>query len=415
MITVAEAEQIILSRTADYGTELAPLAEAPGRVLAEDITADRDLPPCDRVTMDGIAIRFDDFAAGTRNFTIKAVIAAGDAAVDIWAGECVEIMTGAALPESADTVIRYEDVTTKHNRAIVDIETIKKGQNIHPKGKDKQRGDIVIAANQFIDATTISMAASVGRSMLNVKKLPQVAIISTGDELVDITATPTPYQIRHSNNHTIKAVLQGYGVQPDMLHIPDDAARTKEILGTCLQNYNVLILTGGVSAGKFDYVPGALEELGVTQHFHKVKQRPGKPFWFGTHPDGVHVFAFPGNPVSTFLCLHRYFIPWLKASLMPLTLFGTPAQAQKTQGSPSPSLSAILAEDVTFTPQLQYFMQVKLELSDQGQLMATPLQGNGSGDFANLLDTNAFMELPLEQTNFKKGEVYRVWPFKPII
>lgn len=401
MVNVAEAEQIILAQVKEYGAELIPFDQAIGRVLAEDIKADRDLPPCNRVTMDGIAINYSAFETGTRSFNIKGTIAAGDTPIEINnSNQCVEIMTGAALPDSTDTVVRYEDVDIQNGIATITTDALKKGQNQHRKGKDKKQGDVVAPANQYVDATLISMAASVGKELLLVKKLPKVVIVSTGDELVAVTAQPNPYQIRHSNNHTVKATLQQYCINADLLHIPDEPAITKEKISQCLEQYDVIILSGGVSMGKFDYVPQVLDELQVTKHFHKVKQRPGKPFWFGTHANGARVFAFPGNPVSTFMCLHRYFIPWLEASL------GIPLK---------PSAHAMLNEDLNFAAPLQYFAQVKLNISEQGQLLATPIEGNGSGDFANLLDSDAFMELPFEKSNFKKGEVYTVWPFKKIL
>src|SRR5579872_6169024 len=199
MTTVAEAEQIILAQAKDYGAEFIPFNEAMGRVLAEDIKADRDLRPCNRVTMDGIAISYDAFKDGTRLFNIKGTIAAGDIPIEIENnGQCVEIMTGAALPDSTDTIIRYEDVDIKNGTATITTEAIKKGQNLHRKGKDKRQGVVVAMANQYIDATVISMAASVGKDKLLVRKLPKVVIVSTGDELVDVTAQPNPYQIRHS-------------------------------------------------------------------------------------------------------------------------------------------------------------------------------------------------------------------------
>ena len=181
-----------------------------------------------------------------------------------------------------------------------------------------------------------------------------------------------------------------------MIHIPDDPEITRQKISECLQNYDVIILSGGISMGKFDYIPKALEELSVKKLFHKVQQRPGKPFWFGTNDNGVVVFALPGNPVSTFMCLYRYMMPWLKASM------GLPFSENK---------HAILNTDFSFAPALQYFLQVKLNLDSEGHLLAEPVEGNGSGDFANLLDTDAFMELPLERNNFAKGEVHRIWPF----
>jgi molybdopterin molybdotransferase len=401
MITVAAADKIVMSQAKDYGAELVPFEQTLGRVLAEDIFADRDLPPCNRVTVDGIAIRFAALANDVCTFRIAGTIAAGDQPIEITTdNECVEIMTGAALPASADTVVRYEDVAIKDGIATVLIKDIRQGQNIHPKGKDKKQGDIVLKKDRLVDATIISMAASVGKAELLVKKLPRVVIISTGDELVSVTTQPTPYQVRSSNSHTVRAVLQQYCIQAHTLHLPDEPQVTNEKLNECLAGYDVIVLSGGVSMGKFDYVPRALSELGVDQLFHKVQQRPGKPFWFGVHKAGAIIFAFPGNPVSTFMCLHRYLIPWLEACM------ALPAKGHQY---------AILERDVIFAPSLQYFIQVKLNVNDQAQLIATPIEGNGSGDFANLTDSDAFMELPLEESNFKSGSIYRIWPFKRIV
>lgn len=396
MITVAEAEQIILSQKREYGTEYVPFEQAVGRVLAEDIYADRDLPPYDRITMDGIAFSYNAYDKGIRTFRIKATQAAGDTPVDITdETDCIEIMTGAALPPSVDTIVRYEDLEVKDGTATILTDKVKQGQNIHRKGKDRKQGDVVLPANEVLTPAHIALAATVGKTNIAVKKLPRVAIISTGDELVAIHQQPTPYQVRRSNSYTIKAALEQYCIQADLRHLPEDADITKTELAVFLKEYDVIILSGGVSMGKFDHLPHVLEELGVNKLFHKVQQRPGKPFWFGTHAGGALVFAFPGNPVSTFLCLYRYFIPWLTGK-QNITY-------------------AVLDEDVIFTPPLQYYMQVRVYIDEHGKLLASPDEGNGSGDFANLVNTNAFMELPKEESNFKKGAIYRVWPFKQII
>jgi molybdopterin molybdotransferase len=396
MISVAEAEQIIQSQTRSYGTESVPLESSLGRVLAENLMADRDLPPFNRVTMDGIAIQFGTFEKGIRSFKIKATQAAGETPVNISAeNECIEIMTGAALPETADTIIRYEDVELKNGLATVKVASITKGQNVHFQGEDKKMNGIIASAPQVISPALIGIAASIGKEMLCVKKPPCAIIISTGDELVEINEVPAPYQIRRSNSYTIKAVLQQYGLHSDMIHLPDDAEITRQQISRCLEDYDVILLSGGVSMGKFDYVPQALQELSVQKYFHKVQQRPGKPFWFGAHSGGTLVFAFPGNPVSAFMCLHRYFVPWLQSSLQILT---------------SPTY-AVLDQDVNFDSQLQYFMQVKIR-NENGKLFATPVDGKGSGDFANLLEADAFMELPAEKSTFRKGETYKVWRCK---
>jgi len=395
MITVEEAEKIILAQTNDYGAEIIPFELALGRILAEDIKADRDLPPFNRVTMDGIAINYNAIENGVSTFRIKATQAAGDQPVEVEThNECVEIMTGAMLPPSADTVIRYEDLELRAGLATLVTDEIKRGQNIHYKGKDKKQNELVAHSGQLITPAIISLIASVGETELRVKKMPNVVIISSGDELVDVSETPSPYQIRRSNSYTLKAVLKQHHIEADTRHIPDDPASIKKQLKDCLQEYEVILLSGGVSSGKFDYIPGALEELGVTQLFHKVQQRPGKPFWFGRHEKGTLVFAFPGNPVATFMCVQRYFIPWLQATL------GIEAK---------PPVYAVLNSRYYFHAPLKCFLQVKLHYNEYCQLMATPVEGNGSGDFANLADTDAFMELPLEKNEFKKGEVFKIW------
>ncbi|MES2425832.1 MAG: molybdopterin molybdotransferase MoeA [Bacteroidota bacterium] len=400
MITVQQAEQLILKNAVDYGAEIVLFDEALGRVLAENIKADRDLPAFNRVTMDGIAINYEAIAKGATTFTIKAVQAAGDEPVNIQSiNECIEIMTGAALPESVDTVIRYEDIEIKDGKAALLITNIRKGQNLHLKGVDRKQGELILTPGQLITPAVISLIASVGETELRVKRLPRVVILSSGDELVEVTAKPSAYQIRRSNSYMLQAVLAKQGLKGAVRHLPDNPEIIKQELGLCLQNYDVILLSGGISMGKFDYIPQALKELQVTQVFHKVQQRPGKPFWFGKHDNGVVVFAFPGNPVASFMCTQRYFIPWLNASL------GL---------EPKKPVYAVLGSDFVFEPQLQYFLQVKLQFNDHGQLIAEPVEGNGSGDFANLADTDAFMELPLEKSEFKKGDVYKIWLFNQL-
>lgn len=397
MITVEQAEQLIQGQAVDFGTETIPFESALGRSLAEDLTADRDLPPFNRVTMDGIAVSFQSIKQGISSFHIKAIQAAGVQPIDIdHPNECIEIMTGAALPGSVDTVIRYEDIDIKDGIATLLIANIHQGQNLHLKGADKKKGEIVAAKGQLITPAIISLAASVGKVELQVKKLPRVVIISSGDELVNVEEQPSPIQIRKSNSYTIKAVLSQHQLTPDLLHIPDDPIVTKQKLAHSIDHYDVILMTGGISMGKFDYIPKVLEAMNVNTLFHKVSQRPGKPFWFGRHDNGVLVFAFPGNPVATFMCLHRYFLPWLNAS-----------QGLNNQ---SP-VYAVLDQDFIFKPGLQYFLQVKLSFNNQGQLLAKPIEGNGSGDFANLADTDAFMELPMQREVFTKGEAFRIWTF----
>jgi molybdopterin molybdotransferase len=406
MVLVEEAERVILGYSKDYGDEALALDFCLGRVLAEDILADRDLPPFDRVTMDGIAIRYEGLRRGIRQFRIKATQAAGEGPIDIGTDdECIEIMTGAVLPSSTDTVIPYEEIDMADGYATVTTDSIVAHQNIHPQGKDKKQHEVLVGAGTVITPAVIAVAAAVGRVSLSVRKNPWIIIISTGDELVDIGDVPATYQIRRSNNYALRAALAQHDVAADMLHLPDAPDIIQAQLNQCVRDYDVILLSGGVSMGKFDFVPEALEKLQVKKLFHKVRQRPGKPFWFGEYTNGAHgasgalVFAFPGNPVATFLCFYRYFLPWLKASW----------------GIVSHPSHAILNTDFTFRPPLQYFLQVKLDIDPSGQLLATPIEGHGSGDFANLLATNAFLELPAGREEFKKGEVFPAWVFKSIM
>lgn len=397
MIAVEQAEKIIQSQLRNFGVEEVFYETALGRVLAENLYADKDLPPFNRPTVDGIAVNFSAYNEGLRSFRIKAIQAAGAKPMSITSSdECIEIMTGAALDDSVDTIVRYEDIEIANGVATIKNIEIKKGQNIHLRGKDKKQGDIVAHAHVVITPALVGLAASIGKTTLLVKKLPRIAVITTGDEMVNAGEMPTPYQLRRSNGIVIRSAIETYKINVDLLHLKDDVELIKNKLTRYLKDYDVLLMSGGVSMGKFDYVPQVLEALGVKKLFHKVQQRPGKPFWFGSYENLKLIFAFPGNPVSVFMCLHRYFIPWLENSL------------GVKNSSPQ---YAVLQNDIHFPYPLQYFAQVKLNINSKGQLLATPVNTNGSGDFSNLIYTNAFMELPLDKNEFKKGEVYKVWRY----
>lgn len=398
MISVAAATAIVQDNAIALGIEHIPFAKAMGRILAEDLMADRDFPPFNRITMDGIAIHYDAFEQGQRAFVIAGVGPAGSPQQTLHnKQQCLEIMTGAILPAQADTIIRYEDVVIEEGVATIQIDTIRRGQNIHRQGEDRLKDSIITPKGTRISAAEIGVATTIGKSQLAVYKLPKIVVLSTGDELVSVDATPLPHQIRASNVHQIQAQLQQWGIVADTLHLPDQADTIKAKLGELLDQYDAIVMSGGVSMGKFDYIPQALNDLGVTQLFHKIKQRPGKPFWFGRHADGCVVFALPGNPVSTFMCTNRYIYPWLHKS------WQTPPLAPQY---------AVLAEDFTFKKDLTYFLQVKLESTAAGQLLAHPYKGRGSGDHANLTNTDAFMELPAEQEDFKKGSVFPIWQYR---
>lgn len=399
MITVEEATRIIMEHTIDIPNTLVPLEEAIGRVLREELVTDRDMPPYNRVTMDGIAINHEAFAEGRRRFKIEGVGAAGSPQTQLQDKEnCLEIMTGAILPENADTVIRYEDVSIDNGAATVNIDDVRAGQNIHRQGIDREKGTVVVPYGRRLSAAEIGVAATVGKDRLRVAEFPSAVIVSTGDELVEVHETPEPYQIRKSNVHRLRATMRRWGIPADTAHLQDDKAEIRKHLGGLLEQHRIVLMSGGVSKGKFDYIPEALEELGVRQLFHRIRQRPGKPFWFGvSEKHNTLVFAFPGNPVSSFMCTIRYFRPWMLASL------GLPGVHQP---------HAVLADDISFRPDLTYFAQVRLEYSSDGIIKAHPVEGHGSGDLANLVDADAFIELPRGSDLYRKGEVHPVWLYR---
>lgn len=407
MIEVSEATKIISNSVLNMPKILVPLEKTLGRVLRQKVVADADFPPFDRVMMDGIAIKFEDVERGIKTYSIKGIQAAGSPQMTLMSdGNCLEVMTGAVAPRGADVVVPYEEVQIDVAKqvATIQIEGVKKGKNIHEKGTDKKEGDLLISVGTLIGTPEIALAASVGMEELWVTKNPSVAIISTGNELVEIHKKPLPHQIRKSNVYAIAAELQQYGIKSELFHLSDDKATLTKELEKALKNHDspadgheLIILSGGVSKGKFDFIPEVLEELGVKKMFHRISQKPGKPFWFGVKEGKQVVFAFPGNPVSTFLCYHKYLVPWLKNSL---------GQVQQTRRK------AILAEDITIRTRLTYFLQVQTSIDENGHLLAYPKVGRGSGDHANLLASNAFLELPGNTFEFKKGEVFDLIAFR---
>ncbi len=395
MISAEEATEIVLDHTIDPGNEWVSLEDSVGRVTAENICADRDLPPFDRAMMDGIAIASRDFANGISRFVIQGTQYAGATPLSVsQPGECIEIMTGASLHPSLDCVIRYEDLSIDNGVAEL-LTSPSAGQSIHKKGSDTLKDSVLIHKNTPIGNPEIAVAAAVGAAKLLVKKHLRVIIISSGDEIVDIDQTPGPEEIRNSNAYLLSSLLRQHGILAEKVHVPDDENQTRHILEYALKGFDVILLCGGVSKGKKDHIPQALEASGVVKHFHQVSQRPGKPFWFGRHEKAA-VFALPGNPVSTFMCARRYFVPWLLKS---------------SGQEPMSARYAILAEDYDFKPELTYFLQVKI-YEENALRFALPVTGGGSGDFSNMLKADGFLELPL-QTNslYKKGDIFRFWTF----
>lgn len=410
MISAKEALKTVLNSAQDFGVEEIPFLKSVGSILKEEIFADRDFPPFNRVSMDGIVIDYTSFKNGQRAFKIEGIQAAGSEQITLLNVEnCIEVMTGAVLPNNVNTVIRYEDVKIDNGFATITIDTINKGQNIHTKGRDSKSGALLIQKNTIISAAEIGVLATVGNSVVKVVKQPKVMIVSTGDELVGVAETPLAHQIRRSNVFTLVSLLKRLHIPSETDHITDDKPILKSKIATYLKEYDVLLFSGAVSKGKYDFLPEVFEELGLEKRFHKVAQRPGKPFWFGYSAASIIsnkggnvnrdkktiVFGFPGNPISTFVNCLAYFYPWY----------------YKSVGLEVAEETAILAEDINFKPNLAYFLQVKL-VSENGLLMAYPITGNGSGDLASLVKADAFIQVPSDKIEFKKGEVYPIIKYR---
>ena len=395
MITVSEASAIILSHSIETGVEEVSIQEACGRVLREVVRADRDFPPFDRVSMDGIAIAFEAWQTGNLSFTIESIQAAGQQQKQLTNTQaCIEVMTGAMLPLGTDTVVPYENVLIKDGKANITIEKIERGENIHKQGVDARANSELLLPGIKISPAEVALMAAVGKKKIQVAAFPKTAIISTGDELIPVELIPLPYQIRRSNSYALQAALRELGCAADQFHLPDQPELLDAEVKKILQHYSLIIFSGGVSKGKYDYIPQTLERNGIQKRFHQVSQRPGKPLWFGTSAKHV-VFALPGNPVSTYMCFYRYIKPWLMKSL----------------GCEQPVQQVVLAQNFSFKPALTYFLQVKVK-NEMSQLKAYPDAGGGSGDFANLKAVDGFIELPAEVTDFKAGQVFRYYPFR---
>jgi len=396
VLTPAEAEELIGQHLQCLPIESLPLAQCAGAVLRENIYAERDAPPFDRVAMDGIAVDSTAIAAGERRLHIQATQAAGDPPLVLGSrSACIEVMTGAVLPNGCDSVIAVEEISIRDRHAeLAPGVSVDPWQNVHRRGTDTRQGTLLINAGVRLRAPEIAIAAAAGMPRIRVSSQPMLAVISTGNELIEPGEPVLPHQVRRSNAYGIVAELRAQGFQrvaDD--HIADDLGELKRRLKFHLETHDVLVLSGGVSMGKFDLVPKALDDLGVRPIFHKVAQRPGKPFWFGVGSSGTAVFALPGNPVSTFVCLRRYVIPALFASL--------------GEAAASPEKIA-LAAPVTVTPPLTYFLPVRVELDDWGRPWAVPQPTNGSGDFTALAGTDGFVELPPGPNTYAKGFISRI-------
>ncbi|MBD2723017.1 molybdopterin molybdotransferase MoeA [Hymenobacter armeniacus] len=405
MLTPAEATARVLATARPLPTETVALPHAAGRILAETLTADRDFPPFNRVAMDGIAVAHAAWAGGQTEFEIQHAQYAGAPPRPLLSPrQAVEVMTGAVLPTGADVVVRYEDILLHDNRATVQIPPPEApGVNIHHQAADRRAGEALLLPGTRLGPAELAVAATVGAAEMQVTRNARVAVVSTGDELVGIQETPLPHQIRRSNAYALQALFTHAGAEVSLFHLPDALDELRDGLTKILgAGFDAVVLSGAVSKGRADHLPGLLRELHVREIFHEVQQRPGKPLWFGARAGGPVVFGLPGNPVSTFITACRYVRPWLHAVQQPEGTTETAAAAE----SPQP---AVLTVDINFKPPLTHFVPVRLAVDAEGRRLATPLRVGGSGDMMGLVGATAFLELPPEPAVFAAGSVWPAW------
>lgn len=378
----AEAEALVRERVVPLPVESRPLAALAGAVLAQSVRAERDQPPFDRVTMDGVALASQAWRDGRRTFRIAGTQAAGRPPLTLEdTADCIEAMTGAVLPHGCDCVVPVERLVIEDGKALLGQDaSVEPFLNVHTRGLDCREGDMLLARGTRLGPPELAVLASAGLPRADVRADPRIMIVATGDELVAPDEPIAAWQVRRSNSSALRGALNLRGFQRVAEdHLPDDHAVLANRLGTHLATHDVVILSGGVSMGRFDHVPSVLRGLGVVEVFHKVAQRPGKPIWFGIGPAGQTVFGLPGNPVSALVCLLRYAVPALAAM--------AGASPQSPEYVP---LGAVF--DVKLP--LSFFLPVKIERSPTLGLVAMPRPTRGSGDFISLLGTDGFVELP---------------------
>ena len=400
MIDVKEATNTILANVPVLPAETCPLGQAHNRTLRQPILADRDLPPFDRIMMDGIALHspmLEDLDKTEVRLPILGLQAAGSPVQTLPKPDgCIEVATGATLPQCTDTILPVEDIEHHGDQVLIPAGTpYTPGKYIHKQASDHPAGTTLLHPGTLLAPKEIAVVASSGCATVEVSALPSVALVSTGDELVPVDQNPLPHQIRQSNAHTLAAAILSRSLgTPHLHHIQDEPDELEKHIYQLLGQHDVLVLSGGVSKGKKDFLPQVLEKLGVQKLLHWVAQRPGKPLWFGKARDGTPVFGLPGNPLSTLTCFHRYLLPALEAM---------------SGRTPAHRLLLPLAKKFGFPPPLTCFLPVALTHSAAGT-QAIPAPAHNSGDYSGILRTHGFIEIPAGTTEAQPGEAF---PFIP--
>lgn len=398
MISVAEAIQVVRQQTQALSTERVALDQVLGRVLAEDVVADTDLPPFDRAQMDGYAVRAQD----VKEAPVRLRIAGESAAGKGWhhqleEGHAVRIMTGAPVPAGADSVQQVELTHELKDGTVVELlESVETGKSIVPRGSEITAGEVVLRAGTEINAAMMAVLAAFGYARVQVFRKPRVAVLATGSELVGVDQKPGQDQIRDSNNYSISAYAELAGAIVERMPLTgDETALLKHQIGEAAKRNHLIVTSGGVSMGVYDVTKAALKELDAEILFERVALRPGKPTVFARLPNGTLVFGLPGNPVSVSVTFNLF----ARTALLAM------------QGSAEPALkreTAVLARSVKGTSDRENYLPAQLTSNDDAELVAFPLKWGGSSDFVAFALTTALVIVPANVKTIEAGSLVSV-------
>ena len=388
-LSVSNAQKCILEAVNISEVETVRLEQSLGRVLAEDVRANRDLPPYDVSAMDGYAVRSADLAKVPAILAVIEDIKAGDMPTKIvQAGQCARIMTGAPVPQGTDAVIRVEDTQTSSGNNVQINVAVKPGNDIRMQGEGMRNGDVVLTAGTEITPGVIGILATVKCAQVQVYRRPRVAILSTGNELEDMDDPVDPNKIPNSNSYALMAQVQALGLEPALLGIArDDPAELTEYLQRGLK-FDVLLVSGGTSVGVHDYVRPAIEALGVQMKFWRVAMKPGHPVAFGASA-GTFVFGLPGNPVSSMVCFEQFVAPALRRMMGHARLYRR-------------TIAARLTHNLKHQPGRTEFVRVTLAKEESGYA-ATSTGAQGSGMLLSMARADGLMVVPAESTGLVAG------------
>jgi molybdopterin molybdotransferase len=398
MISVAEAIQIVKDQTAVLETERVLLAESLGRVLAQDVVADSDLPPFDRSQMDGYAVRAEDTLSAPVRLRIVGESAAGKGWHHTMSeGQAVRIMTGAPVPEGADSVQQVELTHELKDGTVVELlESVLPGRSIVKQGSEIRSRETVLRSGVVINSAMTAVLAAFGYAEVEVKKRPRVSVLATGSELVDVSEKPGQDQIRDSNNYSISAYAQISGSTVERLPLAGDEISTlKQQIGSASENADVVVTSGGVSMGIYDFTKAALRELDATIFFERVALRPGKPTVFARLPNGTLVFGLPGNPVSVSVTFNLF----ARTALLAMQGVSDCTLRKET---------AVLAKSVKGAVERESYLPAQLTTNDDGELIVFPLKWGGSSDFVTFAIATALLIVPVGVKLLEEGALVKV-------